>query len=230
MRRPGKAPPCRFDDPVTAAPTPSTPGMSIRTRKPTVGSNCARRHRAAQRPCAGVGGHPGRHRACDSGAADSKESAKRSRCRPLGRAACQCLLRPCPGAAKLEKASVLIGAVAFIHRFGSSLNTHAHLQVCCIHGVFVQLADGQALDLLEPAIRGRRDALHCRIALRSAADAQPERRLPRKLSGWTRLNAGLQISKLLARNQSSTRASQQLGQELKNLASPTPGTQADDVD
>ena len=54
--------------------------------------------------------------------------------------------------------------------------------------------------------------------------------LPRKLSGWTRLNAGLQISKLLARNQSSTRASQQLGQELKNLASPTPGTQADDVD
>ena len=38
----------------------------------------------------------------------------------------QCLLRQCPGVAKLDKASVHIGAVAFIHRFGSSLNTHVH--------------------------------------------------------------------------------------------------------
>ena len=47
---------------------------------------------------------------------------------------------------------------------------------------------------------------------------------------WFGLKAGSQISKLLVRNQSSTRASQKLGLDLKNLALPNPGTQADDVD
>ncbi len=35
----------------------------------------------------------------------------------------------CPTAAR-------IGAVAFIHRFGSSLNVHVHFQCCAIDGVF----------------------------------------------------------------------------------------------
>ena len=51
----------------------------------------------------------------------------------------QCLLRQCPGVAKLDKASVHIGAVAFIHRFGSSLNTHVHFHICAIDGVFEAL-------------------------------------------------------------------------------------------
>ncbi|NBX33677.1 MAG: hypothetical protein EBR07_13305, partial [Planctomycetes bacterium] len=51
----------------------------------------------------------------------------------------QCLLRQFPGAAKLDKASVQIGAVAFIHRFGSSLNTHVHFHICAIDGVFEAL-------------------------------------------------------------------------------------------
>ena len=42
----------------------------------------------------------------------------------------------CPGAAKADPASVHVGAVAFIHRFGSSLNTHVHFHVCVVDGVF----------------------------------------------------------------------------------------------
>jgi len=42
----------------------------------------------------------------------------------------------CPGAAQVDKAALRIGAVAFIHRFGSSLNTHVHFHVCVVDGVF----------------------------------------------------------------------------------------------
>ena len=41
--------------------------------------------------------------------------------------------------AKLDKAAVHIGAVAFILRFGSSLNTHVHCHVCVVDGVFEAL-------------------------------------------------------------------------------------------
>jgi hypothetical protein len=37
-----------------------------------------------------------------------------------------------PGAANVSKAALHIGAVAFIHRFGSSLNEHVHFHVCVI--------------------------------------------------------------------------------------------------
>ena len=47
-----------------------------------------------------------------------------------------------PGAAHVNKAAVHIGAVAFIHRFGSSLNEHVHFHVCVVDGVFEQLAGG----------------------------------------------------------------------------------------
>jgi hypothetical protein len=38
----------------------------------------------------------------------------------------QTLQAHCPGAANADKAALHIGAVAFIHRFGSSLNEHVH--------------------------------------------------------------------------------------------------------
>ena len=45
-----------------------------------------------------------------------------------------------PGAAQVDKAALHIGAVAFIHRFGSSLNQHVHFHVCVVDGVFEQVA------------------------------------------------------------------------------------------
>ena len=62
----------------------------------------------------------------------------------------QCLLRHCPGAAKLDKASVHIGAVAFIHRFGSSLNTHVPFHVCVSYGVFEALQGDPNADPATP--------------------------------------------------------------------------------
>ena len=41
-----------------------------------------------------------------------------------------------PGAQNPDKTALHIGAVAFIHRFGSSLNEHVHLHVCAVDGVF----------------------------------------------------------------------------------------------
>jgi len=52
----------------------------------------------------------------------------------------QSLLTHCPGAAKAHPASLHLGAVAFIHRFGSSLNTHVHFHVCVVDGVFEAVA------------------------------------------------------------------------------------------
>ena len=36
----------------------------------------------------------------------------------------------------MDKEALHIGAVAFIHRFGSSLNEHVHFHVCVVDGVF----------------------------------------------------------------------------------------------
>jgi len=52
----------------------------------------------------------------------------------------QSLQTHCPGAAKADPASLHLGAVAFIHRFGSSLNTHVHFHVCVVDGVFEAVA------------------------------------------------------------------------------------------
>ncbi|WP_413882000.1 transposase [Candidatus Aalborgicola defluviihabitans] len=40
----------------------------------------------------------------------------------------------------MDKAAKHIGAVAFIHRFGSSLNAHVHFHVCVVDGVFEAVA------------------------------------------------------------------------------------------
>jgi hypothetical protein len=45
-----------------------------------------------------------------------------------------------PGAANADKAALHIGAVAFIHRFGSSMNEHVHFHVCAVDGVFEEAA------------------------------------------------------------------------------------------
>ncbi|OLP07387.1 putative transposase [Rhodoferax antarcticus ANT.BR] len=55
---------------------------------------------------------------------------------------------------KADPASLHLGAVAFIHRFGSSLNTHVHFHVCVVDGVFEALPDVQSdsdSDLAESA-------------------------------------------------------------------------------
>ena len=56
----------------------------------------------------------------------------------------QSLQANCPSAANANPASLHLGAVAFIHRFGSSLNTHVHFHVCVVDGVFEALADAQS--------------------------------------------------------------------------------------
>ena len=45
-----------------------------------------------------------------------------------------------PGAQNPDKTALHIGAVAFIYRFGSSLNEHVHLHVCAVDGVFEEAA------------------------------------------------------------------------------------------
>ncbi len=52
----------------------------------------------------------------------------------------QSLQAHCPGAAQVDKAALYIGAVAFIHRFGSSLNEHVHFHVFVVDGVFEEVA------------------------------------------------------------------------------------------
>ncbi len=60
------------------------------------------------------------------------------------------LLRCLKQQAKLDKASVHIGAFAFIHRFGSSLNTHVHVHICAIDGVFEALWGDITADAATP--------------------------------------------------------------------------------
>jgi hypothetical protein len=42
---------------------------------------------------------------------------------------------PQPRCGHMDKAGLHIGAIAFIHRFGSSLNEHVHFHVCGGRGV-----------------------------------------------------------------------------------------------
>lgn len=64
----------------------------------------------------------------------------------------QSLSANCPGAAVANKAALHIGAVAFIHRFGSSLNEHVHFHVCVVDGVFEQVPGEGDADAQEAAI------------------------------------------------------------------------------
>jgi Putative transposase len=51
-----------------------------------------------------------------------------------------------PGSGDLDKAASRIGAVAFIHRFGCSLNEHVHFHVCVVDRVFEEMAGGTDVD------------------------------------------------------------------------------------
>ena len=63
------------------------------------------------------------------------------------RAIAQTLQSSSPGAANVDKAVLHIGAVAFIHRFGSSLNEHVHFHVCVVDGVFEEVAGDVIADV-----------------------------------------------------------------------------------
>ena len=53
-------------------------------------------------------------------------------------------LRLAPARPKADPAHLHVGAVAFIHRLGSSLNTHVHFHVCVVDGVFEALPDAKS--------------------------------------------------------------------------------------
>ncbi|MFM8291239.1 MAG: transposase [Planctomycetia bacterium] len=63
-----------------------------------------------------------------------------------------------PAAARLR-----LGAVSFLHRFGSALNHHVHLHVCATEGVFVPPADGARCDT-PPAFLPARPINHADLA------------------------------------------------------------------
>lgn len=71
-----------------------------------------------------------------------------------------------PDALTVDKAALYIGAIAFIHRFGSSLNEHVHVHVCWLMG------SGKSLDFLEAGICGRQVTQHNRNTPRHFADFQ----------------------------------------------------------
>jgi hypothetical protein len=72
-----------------------------------------------------------------------------------------------PGAASVDKVTLRIGTVAFIHRFGSSLNGHVHFHVCVVNGVFEEvdlfhwttLEQPQVADSFQPNAGARFDAV-----------------------------------------------------------------------
>jgi hypothetical protein len=58
----------------------------------------------------------------------------------------QTLKANCPGAQNSNKAALHIGAIAFIHRFVSSLNEHVHFHVCAVDGVLEAVVVGEATE------------------------------------------------------------------------------------
>lgn len=47
----------------------------------------------------------------------------------------------CPSATALDRKRLQLAACAFIHRFGSSLNTHVHFHICVVDGVFEAIGE-----------------------------------------------------------------------------------------
>lgn len=86
----------------------------------------------------------------------------------------QSLQANCPGAAQVDKAALHIGAVAFIHRFGSSLNEHVHFHVCVVDGVF-EVAAGEG-DATAPSV-----IFHPASAIEPTAVAQAQLTLHKRI-------------------------------------------------
>ncbi len=88
----------------------------------------------------------------------------------------QSLQSNCPGAAQVDRAALHIGAVAFIHRFGSSLNGHVHFHVCAVDGVFEEVAGDTDAQSSPPGI-----AFHPASAIDETAVAQVQADLRRRI-------------------------------------------------
>jgi len=98
------------------------------------------------------------------------------------RVTAQSLQDQCASAAQVERAALHIGAAAFIHRFGSSLNGHVHFHVCAVDGVFEEVE-------VEVAVQGESDAqslppgivFHPASGIDEAAVAQAQTDLRRRI-------------------------------------------------
>ena len=88
----------------------------------------------------------------------------------------QSLQSNCPGAAQVYRAALHIGAVAFIHRFGSSLNGHVHFHVCAVDGVFEEVAGDTDAQSSPPGI-----VFHLASAIDATAVAQVQADLRRRI-------------------------------------------------
>ena len=88
----------------------------------------------------------------------------------------QSLQSNCPGAAQGDKTALHIGAVAFIHRFGSSLNGHVHFHVFVVDGVFEELAGDTDAQSSPPGI-----VFHPAIAIDETAVAQVQTDLRQRI-------------------------------------------------
>ena len=88
----------------------------------------------------------------------------------------QSLQTHCPGAANVNKAALHIGAIAFIHRFGSSLNGHVHFHVCAVDGVFEEVAGQTDAQSSSPGI-----VFHPASAIDETAVAQVQADLRRRI-------------------------------------------------
>ena len=89
-----------------------------------------------------------------------------------------------PGAANVDSAALHIGAVALIHRFGSSLNEHVHLHVCVVDGVFEEVALDVVADAqFQPSPTGV--IFHPASAIDEAAVAQVQTDLRRRILRWS---------------------------------------------
>ena len=81
-----------------------------------------------------------------------------------------------PGVAHVDRAALHIGAIAFIHRFGSSLNGHVHFHVCVVDGVFEEVAGDTDAQSSSPGI-----VFHRASAIDATAVAQVRSDLRRRI-------------------------------------------------
>jgi hypothetical protein len=90
----------------------------------------------------------------------------------------QSLQDHCAGAAQVDKAALHIGAVAFIHRFGSSLNAHVHLHVCAVDSVFEKVAVAREAAIQSSSLGV---VFHPASAIDETTVAQVKTDLPRRI-------------------------------------------------
>lgn len=90
----------------------------------------------------------------------------------------RCLREHSPGCGTAAR----IGAVAFIHRFGSSLNEHTHFHCCVVDGVFQPAANiGDAADAADAADAVAGVDFHAATGLDAAAIAQVQAQVRQRI-------------------------------------------------